>query len=568
MIRTILSATVMAILSLGSVQAQRYIGEVFTNAQVDVTSNVPYGVNLRFFPPWNFASPDVPGEIFTLHSLIAAGNPIPPEFFDPADTSTTAKVQQLRIDVYEPDQGIDPEGARPVVIYLHTGNLLPPPINGSPNGTKTDSSAVENCRRFARRGYVAVSMEYRGGWNPLDTTLEGRRGTLLRAVYRAIHDLRQCTRFLREDAGGANTWAIDPGKIVWMGEGTGGYIAQASATLDEPGEIFIEKFRPDIFNLDSSYVDTVQEGNYDGFCTVLNPYCLSLYQNNGQDAMNNMTINLGGALADTSWMGVGDPPSVAFHTVFDPFAPFTEGMVIVPTTGEQVLWLQGSNMVQQMQHDMGNNDAFATLPSGDPFTDRARSLYGTTQVHSGSSVDIMPSPEGLFPFATPDWPATIPGTMEEASPWQWWDPAHPLANVDLDGPGPGTITTGQASQASNPNFGPAKARAYIDTIMGYACPRIVCALQLGPCSLVGIGERPVTDGALLVAPNPATTHFTVSAAATVVEYRLFDVNGRVVRGDRPGLDRFIVDRKGLAPGAYRLQCVLADRVVTSSLMFD
>ncbi|MCB0812927.1 MAG: hypothetical protein KDB87_07160, partial [Flavobacteriales bacterium] len=63
--------------------------------------------------------------------------------------------------------------------------------------------------------------------------------------------------------------------------------------------------------------------------------------------------------------------------------------------------------------------SFANLVS-DPWTDRARSLYGTTQTHAGGSVDINSNVEGLFPFVTMDWPGMMVAPFEEASPWQFW----------------------------------------------------------------------------------------------------------------------------------------------------
>ncbi|MFN9325054.1 MAG: hypothetical protein ACK6A5_06680, partial [Flavobacteriales bacterium] len=156
---------------------------------------------------------------------------------------------------------------------------------------------------------------YRGGWNPLAATEQERRGQLLNAIYRAVHDVRQCTRTLKADA---NTYRIDPDKVIVIGEGTGGYISLANATLDEGAELFIEKFRPDPFNPNVSYVDTNLVGNLDGFNGQL-----TLYRPNGQNHDAQFCVNMGGALADTSWLAPGDAPMVAFHTVFDPFAPFT-----------------------------------------------------------------------------------------------------------------------------------------------------------------------------------------------------------------------------------------------------
>ncbi|MCI1752819.1 MAG: hypothetical protein LKM36_08130 [Flavobacteriales bacterium] len=46
----------------------------------------------------------------------------------------------------------------------------------------------------------------------------------------------------------AATYALDPNKVILYGEGTGGYITLAVATLDEPSELFIPKFVPDPFS--------------------------------------------------------------------------------------------------------------------------------------------------------------------------------------------------------------------------------------------------------------------------------------------------------------------------------
>nr|HPJ54103.1 hypothetical protein [Flavobacteriales bacterium] len=157
------------------VQAQqRYLEEIFTDAEINVTANVIYGTNVNFLTS-NLASPDVGPNIVQLQGLVDMQQPIPAPFYDPGDASTALKVVDVRMDIYEPDQGADSETARPVVLYVHTGDALPPPLNGSPTGRKEDSTVVEMCRRMARRGYVAVAMNYRHGWNPLAPDLETRR---------------------------------------------------------------------------------------------------------------------------------------------------------------------------------------------------------------------------------------------------------------------------------------------------------------------------------------------------------------------------------------------------------
>ncbi len=568
--------------------AQRYASDVFTDAQVTVTPDVPFGQNIDFLTSDLSNLAEFGPELVQLQTLVSTQQPIPPPFFNPADTSTALKVANLRMDIYQPDQNVDCDEHRALFIFVHTGNALPPPLNGSPNGTRKDSSAVEMCKRMAKRGYVAVSMSYRLGWNPLSSDPNVRRGTLLNAIYRAIHDVKQCIRTLKAGAAGPNDLHVDPNNIVLYGEGTGGYISLASATLNHASELYIEKFRPDPFDPTVSYVDSTLVGNIEGFG---GQFCL--YRPNGFDSHFNFCVNAGGALADTSWLEPGDVPMVAFHTVFDPFAPFTEGIVIVPTTGEQVVPVQGSNLFMQLANSYGNNSSFAGLPDGDPFTDRARDLYGTTQVHTGSTVTINTGVEGLFPLVTTDWPAAIPGTLEEASPWQWWDPNSALAQTIVAAP---NITANQASLASNPNSSGAKGRAYLDTIVGYLSPRVIAALNLpgaliaqgAPCddgdpntvndlyaancqclgSPIGIEENAAEAG-IRIAPNPVHDMMRVNSEnGTILSYDLFDATGRKVRAQGVNARSFTLDRSGLNAGAYFLTLRLADRSVTRRVALD
>jgi len=535
--------------------AQRYLSEVFSGANITVTNDVIYGTNIDFLTS-NLASPDVSANVTELQTAVTLGNPIPSAYFDPSDGSTAVKVTNVRMDVYQPSQSIDTETERPLVVYIHTGNALPPPINGSPNGTRKDSCAVESCTRMAKRGYVAVSMSYRLGWNPLAPTELERRGSLLNAIYRALHDVRQCVRFMKANA---STYRINTNKIIVMGEGTGGYISLAHATLDDVQELYIEKFRPDPFDPTVSFVNPALVGDIEG----LNGQ-LTLYRFNGQNSETQFCVNMGGALADTSWLAPGDQPMVAFHTVFDPFAPFTEGIVIVPTTGGPVVPVQGSNLFMELANQYGNNSSFASLPSTNHFTARARTLYGTPVTHGANTVQIRSNVEGLFPVVRPAWPAPA---QEEASPWQWWDPNSPIAQtVVIAGPPP--ITAHQASSASNPDMSPTKGRAYLDTVMGYMNPRIVCALQLGPCSLVGIDE--VDGGASVsVYPNPATENVNVvSEQGLVRRYRLLDINGRVVASGNPAAQRFVIERNGLNAGTYLVELELEQGRIVRKLMLD
>ena len=142
--------------------------------------------------------------------------------------------QPLGMDVYTPAG--DTETKRPLVIYLHTGNFLPTPQNGSPSGSFRDSTAVEICTRYAKMGYVVASADYRTGWNPVDTSQQRRISGLINAAYRGVQDARTCVRFFKEKA---TTFGVDTTKIMMIGQGTGGYITLACASLDKFSEIEI-----------------------------------------------------------------------------------------------------------------------------------------------------------------------------------------------------------------------------------------------------------------------------------------------------------------------------------------
>ena len=445
-----------------------------------VENDITYAVNINFLIS-NMAGANTLIDLGTLSAIADEGGEYPTAYFDPTDASTDVKVSSINMDVYYPDLAEDEISERPVMIYVHTGNFLPPPLNGSTTGLKTDSAAVNLCMQWAKRGYVAVSMDYRLGWNPLAPTVQERRGTLLNAVYRSLQDVKMGVRYLRADAAADNAWGIDESKMVLYGQGSGGYISTTYGTLDNASvELFLEKFIPNPFEPETSYIDTLLVGTIDGFGY---PNSVNLYRDNGISSDINMSINAGGAMADESWLEAGDIPQVAIACVRDDFAPFTEGTVIVGTTGEEVVDVHGSNFFIQKANDLGNNDVFADLPDGDVFTDNARMLYGQSfDGSNASTITVNDTPEGLLPLIRP-----LYGFLQnESAPWEWWDPEGPIGSTIID-PENG-ITAHMAASASNPDMSAEKGLAYLDSIQGYILPRVMCVLALpnNPCDLIAL----------------------------------------------------------------------------------
>lgn len=506
-----------------SVAQTRYKDVIFDNSEITVESNVVYATNINFLTS-DFQGANTVTDIGTLSALANAGGEYPSAYFDPTDPSTSVKLQAITMDVYYPSSSVDNETERPVIIYVHTGNFLPTPLNGSTTGLKTDSAAVALCRGWAQRGYVAISLDYRLGWVPIAETVQERRGTLLNAVYRAIHDLKAGIRYLRNGAlNEGNPYGIDESRIVVYGQGSGGYVAQAAATLDKGSvELFLEKFRPNPFDPSVSYVDTLQVGTVAGFGFNNS---LNLYRESPISSEFHMAINAGGALADESWLEAGDVPMIAINCVRDDFAPFDIGTVIVPTTLEEVVDVDGANVFIKKAFDLGNNDAFASIPNGDPYTDRARSLYGQSFEVSNSGSITVNTAEGLFPLIRP----LRPFLANESGPWEWWDPNSPISQSVVGEIGGNPITAHMASLNSNPDMSPEKGMAYLDTINGYILPRIMCVLELegSVCSPDNVSENNKEEK-FSVYPNPANNRITIAASSAIRNVRMFDLTGKVM----------------------------------------
>ena len=449
---------------------QRYLDEVFT--EVQVTTDVKYGANYSTLPG-------------------------------------TPTLIDLFMDVYQPAND-DATVCRPVVIVLHTGSFLPPPVNGQCTGTRKDSVIKETCTRFAKRGYIAAAVSYRQGWNAVSTDQDTRTSTLLQAVYRALIDAKTAVRYFRNDANTMGYWNSDPGKVIVGGYGSGGYVALAYGALNKPDEIYLDKFQN--ANTGEPYVDTLIYGNYDGFGGTI-PNNIENYPGLSSEAQ--MIFNMGGALGDSSWMEAGEAPVVAFHCPSDPFAPYGFGQVIVPTTGDFVVEVSGSYDAVRRANMLGNNDIFANANFNDAYTQRA------DLVNDGF--------EGLFPFV-------VPG--QQAGPWDWWDT---------------TCVRHANGLLTNPDMSETKAKSYIDSIMGYLAPRAYAVLSpLGTCNFSAVEETNIQE--VTVFPNPADGTFTISGAVTgnnIRNIRMFDVTGRSIFAySNLNLNKVNIDGTKYAPGIY------------------
>ncbi|MCB0819338.1 MAG: T9SS type A sorting domain-containing protein [Bacteroidetes bacterium] len=542
----------LLLFSAGNMKAQRYLTEVFTDAEITITNDVVYGENISI-------------ENTVLQALAGINPPAAP------DTAS------LLMDIYQPSQSVDTETERPLIVYLPTGNFLPPVVNGAATGTRKDSSAVNIAKLMAKRGYVCIVAEYRKGWNPVSPSQLVRTGTILNAAYKGQQDSKAAVRFMRANAA---TYKIATDKVALIGEGTGGYVAMAHAFLDQPWKIsrlpgigdnkFLRTENPD-----SSVVDTNRVGNFDGTNNI--PLNLAAFamtgdftkvtgnvaNNPNQDSDAQLVINLGGALGDTSWIDPGQIPMIGIHAVRDPNAPYQIGDVIVPTTGDIVIpFASGAGFNVQKADGYGNNASFANKIYPDPITAAVEARYNTSVSFVGSTMPVG-SGKGLLPFILPENP-TYP--FNHGSPWQFWSSTSPQAMATSTTPNPGNpgsnFTIHELGSLSNPFMaqgdavGRSAALTYIDTVMEYINPRIVCALGLPECDnfeTIGFNEVVVED-LFVVYPNPSHDFVNIHVKAGVAALktvRVFDMTGREVFA-QTGLNqpKLQINREGLSSGVY------------------
>src|SRR5690606_5659465 len=108
-----------------SAQAQRYLTEVFTSGQIETIADETYATNINWLISDFSDQGVVTSEMTEIHTANMTGNPIPAQYFDPS-SETAVKVTNLTMDIRKPMASEDNEDARPAIIFVHTGNFLPP----------------------------------------------------------------------------------------------------------------------------------------------------------------------------------------------------------------------------------------------------------------------------------------------------------------------------------------------------------------------------------------------------------------------------------------------------------
>lgn len=514
---------------LGSTtQAQiRYIDEVF--ASFDSTSNIVYGSNL---------------------SVLAASQGFP------YIQTGTFGIPALDFDFYEPTG--DAEAERPLIIFLHTGTFAPIIYNGNPTGMRQDFATQRMCESLARRGYAVANLEYRLGWNPAAPTQAEKAASLMKAVYRAIQDVKGAVRYFRNDyENNGNSYRIDTSRIVLCGQGSGGWIGLGYASVDKLAEIQLPKF------LDLSdplnpipLIDTADIGDWDGYGGANN---LENYPGFSNDI--HMVCSMGGGIGDLSWLEAGDVPIAAVHCPTDPVAIYTTGDVSVSQIGVVTTDISGSHDVLNKANALDNNDILWNAYINDAYTTAAENASNTAEgmTDFGGTV-IGPIERNLFPFITQN--------PFEASPWDFWDSTTVLyiTTTVLGLPAQQGIDAHESGLAQNPDMSVPKSLAYIDSTLGFFCPRI--AITTGLVSSVGLEE--VAQNAIEFYPNPAVDNFRITAKDELIHsVTIYATNGTEVYS-LTDIDKnsIVLQNLNLDAGIYHCTVALDSQKVTKRIVIE
>ena len=189
--------------------------------------------------------------------------------------------QDLALDFYYPDTTIDPLSSRPFILLIHGG--------GFKNGSKSGLS--RHCEEFAKRGYVASSLQYRLGWDTTGSALTNQPP----AIYRAQQDANAAMRFIIENA---NDYQIDTSWMFIGGQSAGSITALGTHYMDQ---------------IEWNAVFPTYETSYGSIDTSGNNFT---HEFHFKGLFNNWGNTLGAAIETNELI-----PMISFHGVLDNTTP-------------------------------------------------------------------------------------------------------------------------------------------------------------------------------------------------------------------------------------------------------
>ncbi len=259
----------------GKISSNRYKKKVF---EVDCQQDVVYG---HAIGPWT--------------SLAVAedegiAKAVLPYLFKASATKNLA----LTMDVYTP-RG-DSLTKRPLVVLIHGGAFF--------FGDKHDKEMVAQCTHWASLGYVAVSLNYRMGF-------ELSKASIQRCGYKAIQDAHAAMRYLTHHA---DKYGIDK-ECMYIGGSSAGSITAMNMVYmsndNRPKSTTKKRFQGKYGSLYESGNDLKDEFKIKGL------------------------INMWGAVYELDEVSANPLPTISFHGTADQVVPYDKGLPFSQLNGKK-----------------------------------------------------------------------------------------------------------------------------------------------------------------------------------------------------------------------------------------
>jgi para-nitrobenzyl esterase len=194
--------------------------------------------------------------------------------------------KNLFMDIYTPPAEFFFD--RPLIILEHGGSFL----------TGNRKQLRQLCLEYARRGYVAATIDYR----LFDAFgLEIDSSLAFDAAIKATMDFKAAIRWFKENAAGADDYGIDTNLIFIGGVSAGAIAADHCAYLDKDDNL-------------GQALDSVIAANGE-----IRGNSSSNYEYSESVAG---VLNFSGALKDVRWISSGEPPIFSMHDEFDNIVPY------------------------------------------------------------------------------------------------------------------------------------------------------------------------------------------------------------------------------------------------------
>lgn len=248
------------------------------------------------------------------------------------------KEQDLLLDVTLPVNDVPPPCGRPLVVLVHGGGFM--------SGTKNDGYIRSMAEDFARRGYVAATINYRLGmfqtqqsihcnlpaWDCYNTTDSTE---WVRGAYRGMQDLKGAIRYLMTRR---TTLLIDPANVFLIGESAGAFITLMAGYLDSENEKPVAAYAmsdaPRPHSTYQSCVDTYMWGtpvaNMNLSRPDLGPVAGNLHPGAPPYSIRGVASIYGGMFFNyfNPSPGSYQPPLYLFHQPNDLIVPFNQDRIL------------------------------------------------------------------------------------------------------------------------------------------------------------------------------------------------------------------------------------------------